>query len=324
LFCALAGAFPPGKPMPTFEEKVNKQVEIIKQHTFLDPTRDKVFKEIFSKDSTLIHFLNAILRMPENRMIKSIVRKKPASTLTSAIDTEEVRFDVHARLNDGTFIDLEMQRAWHEDFADRMELYADQLSIESKIHLDNQRTAAEKDDHPYLMPITCSVWICNFPVKFCAGYREELGLFRYSNIGSPNALPVYDKKRYIIVDLTKVNAAVLNLNTAETEWLELFTKMASAATAPATKDPIIADVYRRMMVKAMEKNFIKEIATGMVTEAEIKTRIGTARREGREEATNKHVVNALLGGKLSIEEIAAYNEVSVDYVRQLQSNLAAK
>jgi len=310
--------------MATFEEKVNRQVEIIRQHTFLDPTRDKVFKEIFSKDATLIHFLNAILHMPKKRMIKSIVRKKPASTLTSSIDTEEVRFDVHAKLNDETFIDLEMQRAWHEDFMDRMELYADQLSIESKIHFDDQRSITERDDHPYLMPTTCSVWICNFPVKFCASYREELGLFRFSSIGTQNALPVYDKKKYIIIDLSKVDTKVLNLNTAETEWLELFTKMASATVAPATNDPIIADVYSRMMTSAMEKNFIKEIAAGMVTEAEIKTRIGTARREGQEKTTRKHVINALRGGKLSIEDIAAYNEVSVDYVLKIQSDLDAK
>lgn len=43
---------------------------------------DKVFKKIFSKDTTL----------------------------TSAIDVEEVRFDVHAKLNNDEFIDLEMQR----------------------------------------------------------------------------------------------------------------------------------------------------------------------------------------------------------------------
>ncbi|MCQ2100495.1 MAG: Rpn family recombination-promoting nuclease/putative transposase [Fibrobacter sp.] len=110
---------------------------------------DKVFKEIFSKDATQ----------------------------TSAIDVEEVRFDVHAKLNNHEFADLEMQRASHEDFAERVELYADQLSIESKIHFDNQRTETEKEDHPYLMPTTYSVWICNFPVSFCKSYREELGIF---------------------------------------------------------------------------------------------------------------------------------------------------
>lgn len=302
--------------MATFEEKIQRQIEIIRQHTFLDPTRDKVFKEIFSKDVTLIHFLNAVLHLPEERKIVSIERKKPASTLTSAIDKEEVRFDVHAKLNNNEFIDLEMQRASHEDFADRVELYADQLSIESKIHFDSQRTEAEKEDHPYLMPSTYCVWICNFPVDFCESYREELGLFRFSSLGNPDALPVYAKKRYILLDLSKVDAKVLNLNTTETEWLELFTRMASAKDAPKTKDPVIADVYRRMMVSAMEKNFITEVATSMVTEAEISTRIGTARREGREEAC-KEMAKAMLADGVSLDKIVVYSGLTPEEIKAL-------
>ncbi|MCQ2091998.1 MAG: Rpn family recombination-promoting nuclease/putative transposase [Fibrobacter sp.] len=308
--------------MATFEEKVEKQVEILKQHTFLDPTRDRVFKEIFSKDATLIHFLNAILHLPEERKIVSIERKKPASTLTSAIDVEEVRFDVHAKLNNEEYVDLEMQRATHEDFVDRVELYASQLSIESKIHFDSQRTETEKEDHPYLMPSTYSIWICNFPVRFCECYREELGLFRFSSIGDPDALPVYDKKRYIVVDLCKVDAKVLNLNTAETEWLELFTRMASAKDAPKTKDPVIADVYRRMMVNALEKNFIKEIAAGMVTEAEIKTRIGTARREGREEARLGDAEAFLRDGD-SVDRVARVLKLPLEKVQELADKIAS-
>ncbi len=306
--------------MATFEEKVQKQVEIIKQRTFLDPTLDMVFKKIFSKDVTLIHFLNAVLHPTEDRKIISIVRKKPASTLTSAIDTEEVRFDVHARLNNGTFVDLEMQRAWHEDFADRMELYADQLSIESKIHFDSQRTATERADHPYLMPTTYSVWICNFPVNFCESYHEELGLFRFSSIGDPDALPVYNKKRYIVIDLSKVDAKVLDLNTAETEWLELFTRMASAKAAPKTSDPIIADVYSRMKVSLHENNFITEIATGMVTEAEISTRIGTARREGKDEARYEDAEAFLREGD-SIERVARVLKLPVEKVQELADKI---
>ncbi|MCQ2105403.1 MAG: Rpn family recombination-promoting nuclease/putative transposase [Fibrobacter sp.] len=317
--------------MATFEEKVERQVEIIKQHAFLDPTRDKVFKEIFSKDVTLIHFLNAMLHQPEERKIVSIERKKPASTLTSAIDVEEVRFDVHAKLNNEEYVDLEMQRASHEDFTDRVELYADQLSIESKIHFDSQRTETEKEDHPYLMPTTYSVWICNFPVSFCKSYREELGLFRFSSIGDPGALPVYDKKRYIVIDLSKVDAKVLNLNTAETEWLELFTKMASAKDAPKTKDPVIADVYSRLAVNALEKNFITEIATGMVTEAEISTRIGTARREGREEGhkegceeTKFSDAEALLRDNDPVERVSRVLKLPLEKVQELADKIAAE
>lgn len=150
--------------------------------------------------------------------------------------------------------------------------------------------------------------------------REELGLFRFSSLGNPDALPVYNKKRYIIIDLSKVDAKVLNLNTAETEWLELFTRMASAKDAPKTKDPVIADVYRRMMVSALEKNFITEVATGMVTEAEISTRIGTARREGREEGREeacKEMAKAMLAEGDSVEIVAKCTGLSPEEIKAL-------
>ncbi len=74
---------------------------------FFDPTYDVVFKKLFSRDETLIHFLNTVLRLRGRNRIKSIVRRKPAIVLTSKIGREEVRFDIHAKLGSGKFIDLE-------------------------------------------------------------------------------------------------------------------------------------------------------------------------------------------------------------------------
>ncbi|MCQ2092774.1 MAG: hypothetical protein MJY85_08865 [Fibrobacter sp.] len=129
--------------------------------------------------------------------------------------------------------------------------------------------------------------------------------------------------KYIVVDLSRVDAKVLNLNTAETEWLELFTGMASAKDAPKTKDPVIADVYSRLAVNALEKNFITEIATGMVTEAEISTRIGTARREGREEA-NLSAAEALLRDNDTVERVSRVLKLPLEKVQELADKIAAE
>jgi|GEM_PF-2096142 len=125
---------------------------------------------------------------------------------------------------------------------------------------------------------------------------------------------------YIIIDLSKVDAKVLNLNTAETEWLELFTRMASAKAAPKTSDPIIADVYSRMKVSHHENNFITEIATGMVTEAEISTRIGTARREGKDEARYEDS-EALLRDGLPVDRVARVLKLPVEKVQELADKI---
>lgn len=281
--------------MDDFEERVQRLIAEIKSHTFFNPTYDAVFKRIFSKDSTLIHFLNAMLHFEGENRIESIERRKPSVALTSKIGHKEIRFDVHAKLANGRFVDLEMQRASHEDFLDRVELYASQLAINSKIDFDKGRAQDEKDNHPYQMPYAYSIWLCNFDVPFCKTYREEFGVFRFSDIGKKGALPVYDKKKYLFIDLTKYTPT--NENTSEALWLKLFTQMANALEAPKSCDEVIADVYNRMRIKNSPDNMITEIAAGMIAEEEISTRLGTARREGREEGRKEGRKEGLKEGK---------------------------
>ena len=261
------------------KRRVQQQIAKLKKRIFFDPTYDVVFKKLFSRDETLIHFLNTVLRLRGRNRIRSIVRRKPAIILTSKIGREEVRFDIHAKLGSGKFIDMEMQRASHDDFLCRVDLYASQLAINSKMEFDKSRSARERKEHPYRMPQTYSIWICNFRVSFCRSYREELGLFRIGDAGKPGTLPVYDKKRYIVYDLTRYKSS--GKNTAEDLWMDVFTQMAKAQKAPRTGDKVIADVYRQMKVRESPEYFVTEVATGMVTQAEISTRLGSARRAGR-------------------------------------------
>ena len=246
----------------------------IKSQVFLDPTLDIVFKYLFSVEATLIHFLNAILHLPDEVTIVSVrPQDKVTVKLTSSFGDEEVRFDLHAKLNNGKYLDLEMQRAGHSDFLDRIVLYASQLAVNSKICFDGERTTAEKREHPYLMPQTYSVWLCNFDVPFCKSYREELGLYRRSDLGNADATTIYDKKSYIVIDLTKFTPTN---GTAEAEWLTLFKSSAKAKDAPETSDKTIADAYSRLRVDKTSENFLSEIAQDMVTNAEISTRLNDA------------------------------------------------
>ena len=257
-----------------YKEKIEQMLERIKSQVFLDPTLDIVFKYLFSVEATLIHFLNAILHLPDEVKIVSVrPQNKVTVKLTSSFGEEEVRFDLHAKLNNGKYLDLEMQRAGHSDFLDRIVLYASQLAVNSKICFDSERTTAEKREHPYLMPQTYSVWLCNFDVPFCKSYREELGLYRRSDLGNADATTVYDKKNYIIIDLTKFKPTN---GTAEAEWLTLFKSSAKAKEAPETSDKTITDAYSRLRVDKTSENFLSEIAQDMVTNAEISTRLNDA------------------------------------------------
>lgn len=261
------------------EQAIQEKEAQLRKQTFFDPTLDAVFKKIFSKKSTLIHFLNAILRLRGNREIKSITNLRPTIHLRTLKKGKKiVRFDIHAHTADGRFIDIEMQRANHEDFLDRIELYSSLLAINAKITMDNETSKEQLEDHPYLMPSIYSIWICDFDVKFCKTYHEEFGLFRLSDLGKSSPLPIYNKKRYIIIDLTKY--VPQKSNSVENKWIELFRSMPEAKSVPKGIDDVLKDVYERALVRKSSKKFITEVAKSMETKEEISTRMGTARREG--------------------------------------------
>ena len=66
------------------------------------------------------------------------------------------------------------------------------LTQEKKAELKNQLKS-----HPYLMPKVYSIWICCFDVEFCDNYREDLALYRASDVGKSGALPIYPKKMVV-------------------------------------------------------------------------------------------------------------------------------
>jgi hypothetical protein len=171
-------------------EKIKQETELRKQ-MFYDPTLDPVFKKIFDNKSTLINFLNAFLRLENDRRITEVEQIRRTVKLKKAGGGDSIgRFDIHARTADGRFVNIEMQRIDHDDFLDRIELYSSLLTINAKITMDSEVSKDQFKEHPYLMPTVYSIWLCNFEVPFCNGYREDLGLFRYSDLGDKRALPI--------------------------------------------------------------------------------------------------------------------------------------
>ena len=263
-----------------------KKAELMKQ-TFFDPTFDATFKKIFKKVENLIHFLNAVLHLEGELQITQIIRLKPTVRLEtdSKKKPKIIRFDIHARTADNEFIDVEIQRAIQDDFLDRIELYSAMLSVNAKLALINEASKKQLKKHPYLMPRVYSIWICKFNVGFCKRCREELALYRASDVGKPGALPIYPKKRYIIIDLTKY--VPKTDNSPENEWIKLFKTMPFAKRAPKCKDEIIAEVYECMRIDKSTDEFITEVATNMIDRDEYNASMSYAQRTGFEEGLEK-------------------------------------
>lgn len=128
-------------------------------------------------------------------------------------------------------------------------------------------------------------------------------------------MPVYPKKRYIIIDLTKY--VPQEGNSPEKQWIELFRNMPTAKEVPPGTDKAIRDVYGDMLVSKANKSFITEVATNM-DEGEIMMmkaairRVETARRKGFAEGKKSGEVR---GEARTRKKIKARDKKIVDFLR---------
>ncbi len=98
-------------------------------------------------------------------------------------------------------------------------------------------------------------------------------------------MPVYPKKRYIIIDLTKY--VPKNDDLPENEWIKLFKTMRFAKRAPKCKDEIIAEVYECMRISNSTDLFITKVAKSMIDRDEYNACMSYASRVGHEKGFAK-------------------------------------
>lgn len=104
-------------------------------------------------------------------------------------------------------------------------------------------------------------------------------------MGKTGALPIYPKKRYIVVDLTKY--VPKKDDSAESSWLNLFKTMPYAKRTPKCKDEVFTEIYECMRMDESTDVFITEVATNMIDRDEYNAGISYALRTGFEEGLEK-------------------------------------
>ena len=194
------------------------------------------------------------------------------------------------------------------------------LSVNAKIAQINNATKNQLKNHPYLMPKVYSIWICCFDVEFCNNYREDFALYRASDVGKSGTLPVYPKKRYIIIDLTKY--VPKNDDSPENEWIKLFKTMRFAKRAPKCKDEIIAEVYECMRISNSTDLFITKVAKSMIDRDEYNAGLSYANRVGLEKGFAKGEALGVARGEARgvakmKKKIAARDKKIAKYLRSI-------
>ncbi|MBR6454856.1 MAG: PD-(D/E)XK nuclease family transposase, partial [Fibrobacter sp.] len=91
------------------EQWVDKTVEEIKKHKYLNPLFDAAFKAFLSDEQALKSFLNGIFKDDCNK-IESVIIKNPEINIIFPV-VKPFRLDIRAKTSNGFSINVEMQKA---------------------------------------------------------------------------------------------------------------------------------------------------------------------------------------------------------------------
>ena len=311
------------------EQWVDKTVEEIKKHKYLNPLFDAAFKAFLSDELVLKNFLNGVFKDEQNK-IESVVIKTPEINIIFPV-IKPFRLDIRAKTSNGFCINIEMQKARPDYFVDRMFLQQSAFLIQSKYEWDQanfgdmpsnltDEERAKREIHRYEIPPTYTIWICDFPVPRQKTYRGDWA------VRNKEGLTLNDKVKYILYDLTRFNKLYEEIKTAEDRWLYLLKHAGTAESLPDFKDDIIAKAINRLRVDKASDKLLKEQAKDMVmTEEELdylamlKVR---ARDKGRDDR-NIEMALDMLADNEPLEKIIKYSHLPKEKVLALRDSQAA-
>ena len=250
------------------DQLVDKTIEEIKKHTYLDPLFDAAFKALLSDEEALINFLNGVFLLKEDNKIESVVIKNSEiNVIFPAV--KSFRLDIRATTSNGIHINVEMQKAKPDFFVDRVLLQHSAFMLQSKYEWDQlncgnlpsdltKEQRAEREIHRYEVPPTYAIWICDFSISTQKFFRSDWA------VRDKGGLTLSDKMMYIIYDLTKFNKTFEEIVTAEERWLYLLKHAGKAEKLPDFNDTVIAKAIRRILVNGASEKLIKDQANDMV------------------------------------------------------------
>lgn len=285
---------------------VQRTYEEIKKRTYLDPLYDAAFKAFLSEEQALISFLNGVFQLEgENRITTVTIKNTEVNIIFPQV--KAFRLDIRATTSTGFCINVEMQKAKHSRFIDRILLQHSAFMLQSKYEWDQEffkdpqknltdEERARREELRYEIPPTYAIWICDFPVERQDSYRGAWA------IRNEKGLTITDKVKYILYDLTQFSKTLDSVQTTEDRWLYLLKHAGKADDLPDFGDDAISQAIKRILVERAPDKLIKEQARDMVfTEEELdhlaamKVRI---RKEAREQGLAEGRAEGLAEGRV--------------------------
>ena len=185
------------------DQLVDKTIEEIRKHTYLDPLFDAAFKAFLSDEEALINFLNGVFHLKKENKIESVVIKNSEINVIFPV-VKSFRLDIRATTSNGLHINIEMQKAKPDYFVDRVLLQHSAFMLQSKYEWDQlnfgnlpsdltKEQRATREIHRYEVPPTYAIWICDFPISEQKSFRGDWA------VRDKEGLTLSDKMMYIDV-----------------------------------------------------------------------------------------------------------------------------
>lgn len=281
--------------------------DVLKGKTYLDPTYDPAFRAFFSNTETLIDFLNSLLNLEPGCKIKKLDFTFANPLEFRVPEPNTVIFDIHAVTEDMRFLDIEMQRAKHSFFIDRVLLYSAYLAIKGKQQMEQsadflQLDETERKRRRYAIPEIISIWICNFhPTENFEGYRDSWALYSENDLAKGKMVAVSEKIKYILIDLKNFSKQNKKAHSRIEKWLYLLSNAGASKGLPDFDDDLFLNAIERIRVSNANDKLLSEQAKEMVTQDETDVRIADGiilgREQGLAEGRTKGLAEGLAEGR---------------------------
>ena len=258
--------------------------EIFRGKTYLDPTYDPAFKAFFAGEETLKGFLNDLLHLEGNERIATLTFKCEEENRFRTPEPAKTVFDIFAMTGTGRFFDIEMQRAEHDFFIDRVFFYNSFLSIKAKQDMEKSPEfqalgKRERVARRYEIPETVSIWICNFDLKETEGRCIDYWSTHSEEAARRgNAKPISRKNRYIMVNLPRFSKTLEEIEGPEERWLYLLKNAGQGKQLPDFGNGAFESALERIRVDLADDGLLNSQEAKMVTQEEFDTELrGEAR-----------------------------------------------
>ena len=285
--------------------------------TYINPYTDFGFKRLFGEEankSLLLDFLNELL--PISSKIADLTFKSPEQ-MGDTISNRKAVYDIYCTAADGTFFIVEMQKAFQEYFKDRTIFYST-FPI---------RAQAQKGPWNYKLSMVYCVAVLAFKFNDDSYLDTDEEVFEDPylhdvQLKDQHNRVFYRKLKYLFLEMPRFEKTEEQLQNRFEKWVYFLKHLEDFTQIPAIlNEPIFIEAFEiakvanfnQQQLDAYEES-LKDYRDGHNV---IDSAVNTAVTETKKEA----IIRALIGDKLSIEDIATYNDVAIELVLQLQQEL---